>query len=82
MTAPVATRLTDRAAAEVRAELGRQGLTALQLAERLGVSRSWTSYRLTGQQTIDLDDIERIAQALDVPVAQLLPVTQPAGRAR
>ena len=75
MTAPVTTRLTERVAAEIRAELGRQGKTGLQLAESLGVSRSWVSYRLTGQQAIDMDDVEAIATALDVPLAQLLPVT-------
>ena len=74
MTAPVANRLTQRVAAEIRAELGRQNLTGKRLAELLGVSHSWVSYRLTGQQTIDFDDIEQIAAALDVQVAQLLPV--------
>lgn len=74
MTTPVATRLTDRVAAEIRAELGRQGITALEIAQRLSVSRSWMSYRLTGQQVIDLDDVEKIAAALGVPISQLLPL--------
>ena len=48
-------------------------MAAYELAELLGVSRSWVSYRLRVEQTIDLDDLERIAAALDVPVSRLLP---------
>lgn len=81
MTAPVANRLTQRVAAEIRAELGRQNVTGKRLAELLGVSHSWVSYRLTGQQTIDFDDIEKIAGALGVPVSHLLPGEASAGAA-
>jgi transcriptional regulator with XRE-family HTH domain len=35
--------------------------------------QTWVSRRLNGVVAFDLDDLERIARALDVPVAALLP---------
>ena len=70
--------LSDYAAGEIRAILARRRSTGKELAETLGVSRSWISYRLTGTTEITLNDLERIARALDVDIADLLP--RPAGR--
>src|SRR5690606_22378013 len=70
-----ATTLSDLVAEEIRARLARQRLSGRELARRLGVSASWVSYRLTGSQPIDLNDLERIAKALGVSVRQLLPST-------
>lgn len=72
MTAPTTVRLTARVAGEIRAELARRGMAAYELAELLGVSRSWVSYRLRVEQTIDLDDLERISEALGVSIFRLL----------
>jgi transcriptional regulator with XRE-family HTH domain len=69
-TAPT---LTERAAAEIRAELGRQNISRTELARRMGVERMWLYHRLSGSTLLRVDDIERIAAALGVPVAQLLP---------
>jgi len=44
-----------------------------QLAQALGVSPAWLNYRLTGTQEIGLNDIQRIAEALQVPVTALFP---------
>lgn len=83
MTNPDTGSLTARALAEIRAELGRQDLTRQQLAERLGVERMWVYYRLSGETSLRVDDVERIAAALGVPVTQLLPTAaEPAGGAR
>lgn len=65
--------LSDYAAGEVRAVLARRRITGRDLAAKLHVSRSWVSYRLTGTTEIGLNDLERIARALDVEVAALLP---------
>lgn len=81
MTAPDTQTLTARAVAEIRAELGRQDLTRQGLAERLGVERNWVHYRLSGETLLRIADVERIAAALGVPIAQLLPV-EPAGGGR
>jgi transcriptional regulator with XRE-family HTH domain len=72
--------LSERVADEIRAMLGRKRTSGRELARKLGVSQAWVSYRLTGHQEIGLNDLERIAAALDVEVADLLPATQPATR--
>lgn len=71
----VRSELSTRIAAEVRAEMGRQGISSAALARKLGVSEAWTSRRLSinGDQTMDLDDLPRIADVLGVPIAELLP---------
>jgi transcriptional regulator with XRE-family HTH domain len=60
-------------AAEIRAEMARRRITGQQLAGALGRSNAWISVRLAGKQAIDLNDLERIADALDVSADQLLP---------
>lgn len=65
--------LTERVAEEIRALLGRKRITGAALARSLGVSEAWVSYRLSGKQTIDLGDMERIAAALGVAPVELLP---------
>lgn len=66
-------RLSDYVAGEIRATLARGRTTGRELAEKLGVSRSWVSYRLTGTTEITLNDLEKIAGALGVGVSSLLP---------
>jgi transcriptional regulator with XRE-family HTH domain len=81
--------LSARVADEVRAMIYRKNLNKSELARRLGVSHTWVTNRLAGHQQIGLDELERIADALDVEVADLLPApakreirysTQPATR--
>lgn len=79
---PVGTaNLSDLVAEEIRAMMARRRISGRQLAQKLGVSPSWVSYRLTGAQPIDLNDLQQIAQALDVIVLRLLPreALQPQG---
>jgi transcriptional regulator with XRE-family HTH domain len=64
--------LSDRVAAEIRGWLGKRNMSAAALARRLEQSRSWVSLRITGQQEIGLNDLERIAYELDVTIGQLL----------
>ena len=65
----------DFIAAEVRAEMGRQDRTNSWLAAQLGVSEMWVGrrLRLNRETEISEDDLERIAGALNVPVATFLP---------
>lgn len=72
--------LSDYAAGEIRAILARNRSTGKELAAKLGVSRSWVSYRLTGTTEITLNDLQQIATALDVEIGDLLPRTDKAGR--
>jgi transcriptional regulator with XRE-family HTH domain len=70
------TDLSERVAEEIRALLGRRRMSGRELARRLDVSPSWVSYRLTGQQPIDVNDLSAIAAALDVSVISLLPAEE------
>jgi transcriptional regulator with XRE-family HTH domain len=56
-------------AGEIRAELGRQRLTQIELAIRLGEKRSWVARRLIGETPITVTDLARIADALGVPAS-------------
>jgi len=65
--------LSDRVAEEVRVALVRRRMSGRELARKLDVSPSWVSYRLTGSQPIDLNDLQRIAEALGLQPVDLLP---------
>src|SRR4051812_4665849 len=67
------TQLSERVAEEIRALMARRMISGRQLATLLGVSPSWVSYRLTGMQPIDLNDLASIAKALGARVLDLLP---------
>lgn len=58
---------------EIRKLLIDLDMKQLELATRLGENEMWISRRLRGSQPIDLNDLERIARALDVEVADLMP---------
>lgn len=66
-------RLGPAFAEEVRVLLARKRISAVQLAKLMGVSQPYLSRRLNGTVAFDLDDIERIAEVLDVDPLGLLP---------
>lgn len=51
-----------------------QDLSQADLADRVGEGQPWISRRLSGTVIVDVVELGRIAAALGVPVAQLLPV--------
>jgi DNA-binding Xre family transcriptional regulator len=57
----------------IKSWIGRRDLNKSELARRLDVSHTWVSNRLAGNQELTLNELERIATALDVDVADLLP---------
>ena len=59
-----------RAAAEVRAELGRQKITVNRLPHLLGKSQSYWSRRVNGEQPMDVDDLSALASLMKVPVTR------------
>ena len=65
--------LSSQVAAEIRAWMGRREIRQTQLAASLGVTDQWLSMRLKGRTPIDLNELQRIAWALDVQVVDLLP---------
>lgn len=77
------TPLPERVAREIRAELGRQGMTQAALAaaigknenyvtRRIGVAKGETQEREAQTVVLDMADLESIAQALGVPVSRFL----------
>lgn len=64
--------LPHRVAAEVRAEMARQGVRQWQLAAHLNLPQTAISRRLKGDITFDLGELEKVADFLGVPAAQLL----------
>lgn len=62
----------DATAANVRAEMARRRVTQTQLAEATGISQSALGRRLTGSQPFDVAQLEAIAGALAVPLADLV----------
>lgn len=64
--------LAQRVAAEVRAEMARQMITQKEMARRLEQIDMWLSRRLRGHVPFNLDELERVAQALDLSVSTLI----------
>ena len=58
-----------RIAGEIRAELGRQGKNATQLAAATGISPATLSRRLQGKKPFFLEELEAIAQFLELPLS-------------
>lgn len=82
MTTPTreTTALNRAVAAQIRSLLGIRMMRQSQLATRMGVTEVWLSRRLREVQAMSLDDVERIAQALEVEPVDLLPRSaQPVG---
>ena len=62
----------ERIGARVRDTRTSQGMTSTQLAERSGMQRPNLSRLEGGKHVPSLETLERVAEALDVPVARLL----------
>jgi transcriptional regulator with XRE-family HTH domain len=60
-------------AATLRAELARVGVSGRALAKQLGVHPAWMQRRLSGGVALSVTDLCRVADALDIPVADLMP---------
>lgn len=72
-TPPMASPLSLRVSAEIRAELGRQQKHQGHLAAALGIDRAQISKRLKGETlSFTTAELDKIAEALDVPVDRLL----------
>lgn len=59
-------------AATVRAELARRSMTATALADRLGTTQQTLSRRLTGVVPFDVDELQAIADALEISFGALV----------
>jgi BetR domain len=64
--------LREAFAAEVRAELARARISGRQLAAMLGKAQPWVSRRLTGAVAFDMDDVQVIADLLQIDPARMV----------
>ena len=74
-TTPATSQLSELVASEIRAEMGRRGITQSILAERLGENPAWVSRRITSgtrKLPLDLDELERVADALGLSAPALI----------
>lgn len=67
--------LRELTAGELRAQLARRRISASELARRIGWKQPYMARRIDGRVALDMDDLELIARALGVAVAQLLPAS-------
>jgi transcriptional regulator with XRE-family HTH domain len=61
--------LADFTAAQLRAEMARRELTPTDLGRVIGVSETWVRRRMRRQRDISMDDLDRIAVALNLPAS-------------
>ncbi|MGE0559203.1 MAG: helix-turn-helix domain-containing protein [Burkholderiales bacterium] len=64
-------RLRQTFAARVRDERKRQGLSQEMLAEKSGLHRTYIGSVERGERNVSIDNVERIAKALNIKVAEL-----------
>jgi transcriptional regulator with XRE-family HTH domain len=74
----MADNIRSHVASSLRAEMARQSIDQRTLAARIGVSQTWVQYRTSGRVVCDVEDLARLAEALDVPVSTFLPAERAA----
>ncbi|MGH2866782.1 MAG: helix-turn-helix domain-containing protein [Solirubrobacteraceae bacterium] len=72
----MATTYAELVAERVRAQMGRRRISQHQLADKLGRSQSYVSRRCRGVDPLDVEELEAIAEALQVPIAELIPLPE------
>ncbi|WP_160665380.1 helix-turn-helix domain-containing protein [Pseudarthrobacter sp. ATCC 49987] len=70
--------VSERVAANVRAEAARLKMSQRDIAAALGVSQSSANRRYLGVTPIDVEELYALADKFGVPVAKLLPAEAPA----
>jgi cytochrome c556 len=64
--------LAGRVAGEVRAEMARQNVRGTWMAKQMGMTQSAWSRRVTGDLPFDVDQLDRVAGLLDVPITRFI----------
>lgn len=64
--------LGHRIGTEIRVLMIRQNKRQIELAEVLGVTQGAISRYLAGERPLALDDLEKIARFLEIPIAELM----------
>lgn len=68
------TQTASYVAERVSEAIKEHGVTVVWLCERTGIPRSTLNRRLTGAAAFDMNELDRIASALRISTASLLPV--------
>jgi transcriptional regulator with XRE-family HTH domain len=63
---------TTQVATELRTELAKRHMSQTDLATRINVSKHYLSRRVCGHVPFNVDELQQIAEILDVPVEQFL----------
>jgi len=56
--------------------MARSRITPGRLGAKLGVSEMWVRRRMYGETVITMEDLERLAIALELPLASFLPAPE------
>lgn len=62
------TRTSEPILTEIKVWMARRRLNQSELAASIGEAQSWVSKRLAGKVSLTVEDLLRVAGALDVPV--------------
>ena len=65
-------KLARAVSAEIRAELARQRISGMKLAEMMGRSQNYLAKRLRDEIPLSLNDVEDIGSALHLPAGSLV----------
>lgn len=65
--------VSERVAANVRAEAARLKLSQRHIADVLGISQSSANRRYLGVTPLDVEELYALAASFNMPVTQLLP---------
>jgi len=63
----------EAVAEEFRVAMARRGLSQSALARLMRTNQAWVSVRARGEVPINVDDLERLAEALELDPVDLLP---------
>lgn len=69
------TTTTEGVNAEIRAHMARRRVRQSDLADALGIHQSSVSERMTGKVSWNIDELDRIAGFLDLPITALFPAS-------
>ena len=61
--------LAEFVAGQLRAEMARRQMSKAELARKLEVDETWVGRRMLGKAHITVGDLERIANAMELPVS-------------
>ena len=71
-------RLGKAVAAELRAIRARKGVTQTELEAATGISQSQLSKQFRGIRAINIDELDEICAALEIPLAELIAAAESA----